>query len=479
MRESSEFVQMSGFPDQPDDVVQKNQRIDMFKLYETDTMRRAMDCLERNGRELACVCDCSGRLVGVLSNGDIRRATLSGIGLDSMVVEAMNSDFVAVSQGTPREQILKMLDSRIKAVPVIDDAGVLVDLVVAGLRYVHVQEGLQFARARAPARIGFAGGGTDFTAYFIEHGGLALTATIQKHARATLCRRDDQLITIHSYDNNEKIVYSGLKDIIYNGSLDLIKAGIKVMEPAYGFDLYVASDLPAGSGLGGSAALLAAVIGAFNELRDKKLNLYEIAEHSFEAERVELGVMGGWQDQYATVFGGFNFLEFTKNNNIVSPLRLQRSVIQELEERCILCDTGRPHKGQEIQIRNARREASDANLNFFADEIKSISQSIRSKLLRGNLDGVGNDLDATWMLKRQLDPNVRDSDLDEIYNLAMAAGCEGGRLLGTGGGGMFLFFTKPFERFNVMEALRMRGLEVSTILFDDLGLQSWTSFCNS
>jgi D-glycero-alpha-D-manno-heptose-7-phosphate kinase len=459
--------------EQQNGLAQRNARLEQFTLHDSDTMRAAMILLERNGCELVCICSDSGRLVGVLSNGDIRRATLAGIGLDNAVSAAMNREFVAAPRGTARERILKMLDSRTKAVPIVDEAGLLVDLVAAGLRYVQAQETENFARARAPARLSLAGGGTDFTSYFVEHGGLALTATVNRHARAILRRRSDSRVIIHAYDAGQRIEADSVKGLSYDGTIDLIKAGIAVMEPAFGFELYVASEMPTRSGLGGSAALLAAIIGCFNEFRDDKFDLYEIAEHAFEAERMELGVSGGWQDQYATVFGGFNFLEFSNEHNVVTPLRLQSSIVQELEERCILCYTGRPHKGEQIQSRNAWRASDDRARNTFADEIKAIGLNMRGNLLRGNLEGFGRALGDTWRLKKQLDPDVRDSDLDAIYDLAITSGCEGGRLLGTGGGGSFLFFAKPFRRFEVASALNGRGLQTQPVLFDNVGLQSW------
>lgn len=449
--------------------------IEAITIPDTASLREALRKLESTGTEVICVCDDAGKLVGVMSNGDARSAALQNVSLDAGVTQAMNRNFVAMPLGTSRERVLKMLDSRIKAVPIVDTNGRLVDFVAAGLRYFQHQDREAYTRARAPARLSLAGGGTDFTSYFIDHGGVSLTATVQRHAHATMRRRDDSRIIIYSHDLGRRIEAENIQALTYNGSIDLVKAGILVMQPAFGFELHVASDMAPGSGLGGSAALLAAVIGCFNEFRDDKLDLYEISEHAFEAERMELGVSGGWQDQYATVFGGFNFLEFSNEHNVVTPLRLQTTTLQEMEECFLLCFTGINHKGDQIQDRNITRGADDPERIRFAGELKDIALDMRAKLLRGNLKGFGQALGETWELKKRFEPNVTSEDLDAIYDVACENGAEGGRLLGTGGGGFFLFFVKPFRRYDVIRALTDRSLTVLPVTFDTLGLQSWMS----
>jgi D-glycero-alpha-D-manno-heptose-7-phosphate kinase len=264
-------------------------------------------------------------------------------------------------------------------------------------------------------------------------------------------------------------------EIDYDGNLDLIKAAIKVMNLEFGFDLSVSCDFPEGSGMGGSAALVAAVIGCLNEFREEKLDAHAIAEYAFEAERIELDIKGGWQDQYSTVFGGFNCIEFDKSRNTVTPLRLQLDVVRELEERFLLCFSGKSHLGHTIQAKNHGRNPSAATSLSFASGLKDIVQEMRTHLLRGQLSDFGRMLDETWNLKKSYDPRVTDENLDAIYDLAMQSGADGGRLLGTGGGGYFLFLAKPFERYRIARALEERGLKTQSVVFDDKGLQSWTA----
>ena len=114
------------------------------------------------------------------------------------------------------------------------------------------------------------------------------------------------------------------------GPFGLIQSLLHVVQPNYGFELFLRSDFPIGSGLGGSATLSAVVLGCFNMLRKDQWNQHELAEIAFQAERLHLGIAGGWQDQYATVFGGFNFMEFKMDQNIIHPLKLHAEITSEL-----------------------------------------------------------------------------------------------------------------------------------------------------
>lgn len=439
---------------------------------ETADLRDAMQSLKASGRGIVVIADEAGRALGVLTDGDIRKALLKKEGLHQTATEYMTRHFVSVREGTPKEQTLKLLDARIHAIPVLDAAGRVTGIVSPG--YLETRPAT-YARAKAPVRVSLAGGGTDFTAHFMEHGGVSLSTTLSMHAHAVLKRRADRCVNIYSHDRRQTVTLPNASAIDYDGNLDLIKAAIRIMNTEFGFDLSVSCDFPEGSGMGGSAALVAAVIGCLNEFREDKLDTHAIAEYAFEAERIELDIKGGWQDQYSTVFGGFNYIEFDKTHNMVTPLRLQSHILRELEERFLLCFSGKSHLGGVIQADNHGRDSSAAESRAFTSSLKDIAQEMRTHLLRGHLSDFGRMLDETWNLKKSFDVRVTNEDLDSIYDLAMHSGADGGRLLGTGGGGYFLFLTKPFERYRVAQALEGRGLKTQSIVLDDKGLQSWVA----
>src|ERR1043166_7041810 len=168
-------------------------------------------------------------------------------------------------------------------------------------------------RAKAPLRISFVGGGTDLPLYYERYGGAGLSNTINRYAYVTLYPREDRDVTIRSLDLSYLARYELDKGPEYDGMLDLAKAAVQRIGVTCGINIDVRSDAPAGSGLGGSSALTAAVLGAVAALTGTRLSPYELAELNYTVERVDLKIVGGKQDQYATTFGGFNLIEFEKD----------------------------------------------------------------------------------------------------------------------------------------------------------------------
>ena len=163
-------------------------------------------------------------------------------------------------------------------------------------------------------------GGSDLTHYFVDEGGAVINTTISLFSHATLRLRNDKQVIVHSRDLRDSLHASNLQEVFsHKGKFGLLQALLKTVHPDFGFELYLHSDFPMNSGLGGSAVVSAAVLGCFNQFRQDRWDLHELAELAFQAERLYQGVSGGWQDQYATVFGGFNFMEFRMDQNIVHP----------------------------------------------------------------------------------------------------------------------------------------------------------------
>ncbi|HEU5237844.1 MAG TPA: CBS domain-containing protein [Pyrinomonadaceae bacterium] len=439
-------------------------------VLDSSSLREAMEELKQSGKGLVCVVNTKDEVVGVISDGDIRNALLATSDLNSCVSKYMTRDFTYAPEGASKEQVLKLLDSRVKQIPILDAKRRLVALAGAGYSFFT---GDVYARAKSPARISFAGGGTDFTNYFVEYTGVSLSATIAKYSHVVIRKRKDRRITIHSLGENYYLEADSINDLAYGTPVDLIVATIKIMRPDFGLDLHCSCDYAPSSGLGGSAALSSALIGCLNEFREEKLDSYSIAEHSFEVERIELGFPGGWQDQYATVFGGLNYVEFNHQLNSVMPLRLTSNTLHELEERLLLCHTGRAHLGGQIQQKNSQRQ-TDEKMIAFGARAKEIALAMKAGLLRGNLGDFGRLLHETWELKKSLIADASSTDLDDIYETAIRSGADGGRLLGTGGGGYFLFCAPPFLRHRVWEALEKKGLVMESVVLDNVGMKSWT-----
>jgi D-glycero-alpha-D-manno-heptose-7-phosphate kinase len=242
-------------------------------------------------------------------------------------------------------------------------------------------------RSKAPLRISFGGGGTDVSPYFEERGGCVLSATIDRYSYATLIPCPDNSVSVHSLDYDTTVKYDLSERVRYDGKLDLVKAAIKVAEIDEGLELFLHSDVPPGTGLGSSSSLAVALAGLFRHWKNLPLTDYDIAELAYRVEREELGIKGGKQDQYAATFGGFNFIEFSRDAAIVNPLRIKRAVLNELEYRLMLCYTGRQRLSagiidDQVQGYTQRR----AEVIEALDETKELAIRMKNALLLGNLN---------------------------------------------------------------------------------------------
>jgi D-glycero-alpha-D-manno-heptose-7-phosphate kinase len=332
-------------------------------------------------------------------------------------------------------------------------------------------------RAKAPLRISFAGGGTDFPHYYEEHGGAVLSSTINRFAYVNLHPRPDREIRLRSLDLDHMVRYQVDERPVYDGVLDLVKAAIQRMGVNSGVDLNVRTDAPPGSGLGGSSALTAAVIGALEALNGMLLSPYELAELNYVIERQDLGIAGGKQDQYETTFGGFTFTEFYRDRIVVNSLRIDRDITSDFEAHLLLCYTGRvrPDLGLiDAQIRLYQAGRLDALEG--TKRIHRLAYEMKEALLNGRLHEFGEMLHESYMNKKRVNPHITEgTPADLLYETARRHGAIGGKLLGAGGGGYLLLYCRTDCLQDVRRALEALGGQFTDFAFDGLGLQVWRS----
>ena len=329
-------------------------------------------------------------------------------------------------------------------------------------------------RSRAPLRISFGGGGTDVSPYPEERGGVTLSATIDKYVYATLIPREDALINVTSLDYNTTVQFNASDDLKYAGNLKLVKAVIKVLNVHQGFDLFLHSDVPPGSGLGSSSALVVGLVTLFKHWLKLPLTDYQLAELAYRVEREEAGIKGGRQDQYAATFGGFNLIEFKREMTIVNPLRIKEEVLNELQYRIMLCYTGETRLSagiiEEQSGSYARKEEAVVKA---LDETKTLAIRIKDELLLGRLRNFGLLLHEGWCAKKRFSPQITNSHIDSLYETALQIGCLGGKLLGAGGGGFLLLFCEFDKKHRVADSLQKLGGQIVDFVFDFQGVRTW------
>lgn len=451
-----------------------NSDLKKYIINENASIKDALKKVDDNTYGMIFIASSSDEIIGLATDGDIRRSLLKGATLDDKVSLSANRDFVRENTHTTRENLIKKLDGHIQFIPILDEDGKLHTIISKDFLHLRDEEDF-YIRSRSPVRISFGGGGSDVTHYFSEGSGAVINATVSIYSHATMKVADDLSVAIHSQDLGGSLKAKNLEEALSRpGAFGLILAVLRVINPKFGFEIYLHSDFPVGSGLGGSAALTAAMLGCFNMLRHDRWDRHELAEIAFQAERLHFGIAGGWQDQYATVFGGFNFLEFGSKENIVNPIRVHADTVRELEESLILCDTGIIHHSGDIH-KDQKNTMSSELIKKMVKENVALTYNIRDFLLRGQLENFGKALHETWQLKRNFSEMISNESIDKIYNGALKHGALGGKLLGAGGGGFFIFYVPPFKKHDLLNYLKRKGLLVQPFRFEPDGLQSWTS----
>jgi D-glycero-alpha-D-manno-heptose-7-phosphate kinase len=331
-------------------------------------------------------------------------------------------------------------------------------------------------RAKTPLRISFAGGGTDVPPYPELYGGCVLNVTIDIFAWGSLQPREDDTIKIESVDLNLEVEFNSHEEPDLDGNLDLAKTALKRLGAlrSTGFDIFLHSDVPPGSGLGSSSALVVTLAGLVQEYKRMPIESYALAQTAYVIEREDFDISGGLQDHYAAAFGGFNFIEFYKDRVIVNPLRIQRSTVNELEHNLLLCYTGSTRRSDHIiDDQTARLVSNHKSALLGLSEQKTLAVSMKDALLTARLSEFGELLHCSWMAKKQISDRISNPYIDELYEEARKKGAIGGKITGAGGGGYMIFYCEFEKRHKVAEQLRKMGAIPAEFAFEADGLQTW------
>jgi len=260
----------------------------------------------------------------------------------------------------------------------------------------------------------------------------------------------------------------------YAGNLDIIKAVLKHFDVKHGFDMFLHCEAPPGSGLGGSSTVIVSIIGATAEWLGIPLSQYEIAKLAYVLEREELGLQGGRQDQYAAVFGGFNYMEFKGNDVIVTPLRIKNDILNELHYNLLLCYTGKTRdSGNIIQEQRKGYTQGKEQVISALDNAKRLATETKDALMKGEIRRIGELLNESWQFKKRFTESISNEHIDKIYSTAMANGAIGGKISGAGGGGFMFFICEYDKKHLVANELHKMGVDIVPFNFDKHGLQTW------
>lgn len=338
-------------------------------------------------------------------------------------------------------------------------------------------------RSKAPLRLGLAGGGTDVSPFSDVHGGSVLNATINLYAYSFLERLPGKnYVEFHAKDLGISDGFDLDESIDIDGPLKLHRAVYKRIMDDFNNGEYIPlrmitySDAPPGSGLGSSSTLVVAMIEAYKTMLNLPFGEYDIAHLAFEIERIDCGLTGGKQDQYAASFGGFNFIEFLSDDRvIVNPLRIKKSVINELESSIILFFTGVSRDSDKIiddQIKSLSN-STDKPLDAMK-RIKESSYRMKELLLKGDVVGMAEELRVSWLAKKNTSSSISNQLIDDIENSVLDAGARSIKVSGAGGGGFVMIFVKPEDKLDIVNVLSRFLGQVRDFQFSKEGSSSWT-----
>lgn len=337
-------------------------------------------------------------------------------------------------------------------------------------------------RARAPLRLGLAGGGTDVAPYYESFGGNVMNVTIDRYAYALISPLTNGKVQFHAVDAELREEYA-VRDqaVTPDGPLRLLKGVYRRIahdflrgeQPPLRIQTF--ADAPPGSGLGSSSTMVVALVQAFVEHFSLPLGEYEVARLAYEIERIDLNLAGGKQDQYAATFGGFNFMEFYRGDRVVvNPLRIKQWVWAELEASLVLYFTGVSRASADIidqQTRNVSRKDPVS-----IDAMHSLKQEaiqMKECVLKGDLRGLATTLQAGWEAKKKTATSISNQLIEKVEHVAFANGARAAKVSGAGGGGFMMFMCEPDQRIRLSRALSAAGGDVMDFHFTQHGATSW------
>ena len=293
----------------------------------------------------------------------------------------------------------------------------------------------------------FFGGGTDMEDFFIEHGGSVISTTFDKYCYVNVRHlpRFFDYTTELSYSKTERV--TNVEDIQHPA----IRNAMKMLD-MHEIRLTYEADLPARSGLGTSSSFAVGMLNAFYALKGKYASKKKLADEAIHLERVLCDEAGGWQDQIAAAYGGFNRIDFRPNGYEVRPIIISPERKQQLNNNLMMFFTGFTRFSSEVQKANASGKTDKtAQLKQMLSLVDEAEQILVDKTR--DLDDFGRLLDTTWRLKRQTGSAVSTGSIDALYENGILAGALGGKLLGAGGGGFLVFYVQPEKQKAVMEAM--------------------------
>ena len=300
--------------------------------------------------------------------------------------------------------------------------------------------------SKTPYRISFFGGGSDYPSWYLKNGGVVLSTTIDKYVH--ISGRYLPPFFEHKY----RIVWSRIENVKEINQIKhrAVKEMLKYFRIKSGLEIHYDGDLPARSGMGSSSVFAVGLMNLLNGFQGKKINKKQLAQKSIYFEQKILKDVVGSQDQIAAAYGGFNKIVFNTGGSFdVHSVSIKKSTLKKLNSNLILLYTGFKRTAQNIAKNYVCKLTKSKKSHILA--ISNFVTEAENILRKGDLNDFGKLLHESWLEKKSLSSSITNFNIDEIYNNAINKGALGGKLLGAGGGGFFLFYVPYFRQKNFIK----------------------------
>lgn len=308
------------------------------------------------------------------------------------------------------------------------------------------EETLCMIISRTPLRMSFAGGGSDLPGFYRMYGGAVVSSAIDKYVYVNVNKK---------FDSGIRIAYSQTEEVNQVAQIKhpIVRAAMQSMLLDGGVEITTIADIPSkGTGLGSSSSFTVGLVHALSALEGRYVSNSDLAMHSCHIEIDLCKEPIGKQDQYAAAFGGFNLIEFKRDDSvIVSPIICQRETLRQIERNIVLLYTGMTRSASSILRNQAECIVNDSAKQNVLRQMVDLAYRLRDELQKNDPDGLGRILHENWLLKKSIATGISSSQIDEWYDAALEAGAIGGKILGAGGGG-FLMLYAPQTRHGAIKA---------------------------
>lgn len=312
----------------------------------------------------------------------------------------------------------------------------------------------------SPVRISLAGGGTDMPEYYEKYGGNVVSTGINQFTYVLIKPRNDNLFQAFSTNFEIHQKKTSFKKLKSKSGTEIAVSVIKHLNFKNGADFIIGSDVQPGSGLGASSSLTVNFINTISKLQKKTFSKKQIAEKAFFVERNMLFHPIGKQDDYVASFGGLNYIKFSKSNTTVTPIKIKKTHLDELQNNLLLFFIGTTRKSSTVLSKQLKKTKNLDSITLNSlHKVNNLGKDLFKSLKKSDLTKVGEILDEGWREKKNFTKEVSNPKIDKIYENAIKKGAVGGKLTGAGAGGHMLFYCEPKKQKFVKNEMKRLGLK--------------------